>query len=156
MNTKKKDGNKAKTIFDNINDLTNKKTPWSEYDEMDRKSFNVFMLNRWLSMDFDLIDLVDYLQQYTINILDKASTYKVYFDLLPKKKIYNKYIGKSKGKSNKELLEILSKHFQISHTEAEDYLEIINKNEDGRLYLIGVMKIYGMDDKEIKKIIGKT
>ena len=154
MNTKKKDG-KAKTIFDNINDLTNKKTPWSEYNESDKKSFNVYMLNRWLSMDFELIDLVDYLQQYTINILDKASTYKVYLDLLPKKKIYNKYIGKAKGKGNDELLEILSKHFQISHAEAEDYLDIINKEEDGILYLIGVMKIYGMDDKEIKKIIKK-
>jgi len=147
--------NKPKTIFDHLNDLTNKKTPWSEYTESDKKSFGVYMINRWLSMDFDLIDLVNYIQQYTINILDKASTYKVYLDLLPKKKIYNKYIGKSKKKSNEQVLEILSRHFQISYAEAEEYLDIINKDDGGKLYLIGIFKIYGMDDSEIKKIINK-
>ena len=146
---------KPKTIFDHLNDLTNKKIPWLEYTEQDKKSFNVYMINRWLSMDIDLIDLVNYIQPYTISILDKASTYKVYLDLLPRKKIYNKYIGKSKKKGNEQVLEILSKHFQISYAEAEEYLDIINKNDDGKLYLIGIFKMYGMEDTEIKKIINK-
>ena len=41
MNTKKKNSViKAKTIFEHLNAITHEKIPWSEYSDLDKKSFD--------------------------------------------------------------------------------------------------------------------
>ena len=86
---------KTATIFDHISGVTDKKTPWSKLSVLDRKSFSVYLVNRWLSMNMDFIETVNELQKYTIGQISSAETYKLYFDILPKQKQLNKYI---KGK----------------------------------------------------------
>ena len=58
-----------KSIFDYINDIFYNKPNWEEYSETEKKSFNSFMMNRWISMSPDYISVINYLQQYTIGIL---------------------------------------------------------------------------------------
>ena len=56
---------------------------------------NTFIINRWLSMDEHLIQIVNYFQKYSIGLLEPRDTYMWYRDIIPKKKRFNKYI---KGK----------------------------------------------------------
>ena len=74
---------KPATIFDHINHLTHKKKPWEDLSEADQKSFSPYIINRWLSMNPDLIEIVDMFQQYTIGPLSKKHVYQLYLDFLP-------------------------------------------------------------------------
>ena len=145
---------KPATIFDHLANIPNKKTPWSTLTEQDRKSFSPYLINRWLSMHPDLIEIVDMFQQYTIGPLSKKHVYQLYHDILPKQKMYAKYIkGKKVNKYNPELVKFLAEHLHCSKTEAEEFISILLLNKSGRNRLVEILKKYGHADKEIKKLL---
>ena len=149
MAKQKSDTVKAKTIFQHLSGIKEKKESWESLSEMDKKSFTPFIINRWLSMNMDLLPIINVLQKYTIGLLTPRDVYKVYLDFLPKKKTFDKYIkGKKDGKYNKELLGYLSKWYGVSQREVVDYLEILPKEE-----VISILMKYGLTDKEAKKLI---
>jgi hypothetical protein len=143
---------KKATIFDHLSNITDKKVSWNSLNEVDRKAFSVYLINRWLSMNMDFIEIVNELQKYTIGQLSPAETYKLYFDVLPKQKQFNKYIkGKKADKFNQELVELLSQHFCVSEKESAEYIEILestNKDE-----LRAIIKLYGKSDKEVDALL---
>ena len=143
---------KPATIFDHLSHITEKKTPWDKLSEADQKSFSPYLINRWLSMNMDLIEIVDMFQQYTIGELDRKHVYQLYQELLPKRKMYNKYIkAKDSDKYNKELLEFIAKHYQISIREATEYVAMmldIDKES-----VVDILRKYGKTDKEIKSLM---
>lgn len=143
---------KPATIFDHLSHITEKKTPWDKLSEADQKSFSPYLINRWLSMNMDLIEIVDMFQQYTIGELDRKHVYQLYQELLPKRKMYNKYIkAKDSDKYNKELLEFVAKHYQISIREATEYVAMM-LGMDKEL-VIDILRKYGKTDKEIKSLM---
>ena len=143
--------NKAKAIFDHLSGLTDKKVSWEHLTDTDRKSFTVYIVNRWLSMNMDFIEIVNEFQKYTIGQISPAETYKLYFDVLPKQKQFNKYIkGKKADKYNSELVELLSKHFLISEKQATEYLDM--SQELSLNTLKEIVKKYGKTDKEVDKL----
>jgi hypothetical protein len=145
---------KPATIFDHLANITNKKTPWSTLTEQDRKSFSPYLINRWLSMHPELIEIIDMFQQYTIGPLSKKHVYQLYHDILPKQKMYAKYIkGKKMNKYNPELVKFLTDHLQSSKVEAEEYISLLMRDKFGRDRLVELLKKYGHTDKEIKKLL---
>lgn len=143
--------NKAKSIFDHLSGLTDKKVSWEHLTDADRKSFTVYIVNRWLSMNMDFIEIVNEFQKYTIGQISPAETYKLYFDVLPKQKQFNKYIkGKKADKYNSDLVELLSKHFLISEKQATEYLDM--SQELSLNTLKEIVKKYGKTDKEVDKL----
>ena len=143
---------KPATIFDHLANITFKKTDWNSLSETDQKSFSPYLINRWLSMNPDLIEIVDMFQQYTIGELDRKHVYQLYQELLPKRKMYTKYIkAKDSDKYNKELLEFVAKHYQISIREATEYVAMM-LDKDKEL-VIDILRKYGKTDKEIKSLM---
>ena len=137
------------TIFDWINQILVKKTHWNEFTEDEQKKFSPFIINRWLSMDKDFLEIVNYFQKYSIGTLEPREVYKWYCDMLPKGKRFNKYIkGKKDKKYNTELLNIMVMHFECSKLQVKDYLDLIAKNE-----LIEILEKYGMNEKTIKRLL---
>ena len=140
---------KPATIFDHLANITFKKTDWNSLSELDQKSFSPYLINRWLSMNPDLIEIVDMFQQYTIGPLNKKQVYQLYHDILPKQKMYTKYIKGLKTKEyNKDLLQMLTQHYQISKRDAKTYVEFWK--DHGIKDLENLLKDYGKTDKEIK------
>ena len=140
---------KAKTIFQHLSGIKEKKESWTSLSDMDKKSFSPFIINRWLSMNLDLLPIVNILQKYTIGFLSARDVYKVYLDFLPKKKTFDKYIkGSKSSKYNKDVLEYLSKWYGVSQREVTDYLEILSKDD-----VINILTKYGLTDKEAKKLL---
>ena len=136
------------TIIDWINQLLVNKKPWNEFTEDEQKKFSPFIINRWLSMDKDFIEIVNIFQKYAIGTLEPREVYMLYRDVLPKGKRFNKYIKGKKDKTyDKELIEILKNHFESSILETKKYLELIDKNE-----LIEILKMYGLEYKKIKRL----
>ena len=137
------------TIFDWINQILVKKTHWNKFTEDEQKKFSPFIINRWLSMDKDFIEIVNYFQKYSIGTLEPREVYKWYCDMLPKGKRFNKYIkGKKDKKYNTELIDIMVTHFECSKSQVKDYLDLIAKNE-----LMEILEKYGMNEKTIKRLL---
>jgi hypothetical protein len=103
-------------------------------------------------MNMDFIDIVNELQRYTIGQVSPAETYKLYFDILPKQKQFNKYIkGTKSDKYNQNLVELLSQHFLVSEKEAKEYIDIYLDTNIEELKLI--IKKYGKTDKEVAALM---
>lgn len=146
--------NKTKSLFDHLNGITSLKTKWENLSEADRKTFSVYMTNRFLSMNSGLTELVNELQKYTINVLSPREVYKLYLDILPKEKMFFKYIkGDKEEKYPDKLVDLISKYYQCSNKEAVEYLDILTSQDDLKAQLKSLLQGYGLDDKEIKKLI---
>ena len=106
---------KPATIFDFMNGMTHEKKEWSKYTDIDQKKFAPFIVNRWLSMRMELIEVINQLQKYTIGLLSPRDTYRLYHGLLPAQRTFAKYIkGKKDDKYNTDLqLEMLGAKFQF-------------------------------------------
>lgn len=143
---------KAKSLFDHLSGITDKKVSWESLSDIDKKSFSPYMVNRFLSMNMNFIELVNEFQKYTIGELSNREVYKLYLELLPKQKQFNKYIKASKAeKYQTELVELLSKHFLISEKESLEALDMYH--ETSLLPLKELLKKYGKTDKEITKLL---
>ena len=137
------------TIFNWINEILVSKKHWNDFTEDEQKKFSPFIINRWLSMDKDFLEIVNFFQKYSIGTLEPREVYKWYCDMLPKGKRFNKYIkGKKDKKYNTELIDIMVMHFECSKSQVKDYLDLIHKNE-----LIEILEKYGMNEKTIKRLL---
>jgi hypothetical protein len=138
----------SKSIFDLVNDITFNKTAWSEQSDVDKKQFSPYMMNRIVSMDYTLIEFVNYIQQYT-PILSNENVYNVYLDVLPKKKMYNKYIGNKTENKQQKLIDFIMINYQLNERETKQLLTNLTNTE-----LIQEIMRYGYTEKEIKKEYG--
>lgn len=131
-----------------IDHLTVKKTPYKDIEI--GKSISVFILNRWLSMSNDLIDVIDDLQDITSR-LNMKQVYNLYLDYLPQQKIYLRYVKAKKSTSySKELINILYSHFELSMKEIDLFLNLVQDSELNQ-FLVDL----GYEKKHIKKILKK-
>ena len=136
------------TIFDWVNNILVNKKHWNEFTEDEQKKFSPFIINRWLSMDKDFLEIVNYFQKYSIGTLEPREVYKWYCDMLPSGKRFNKYIkGKKDKKYDSELISLLVDYFECSKLEVKQNLELIDKVE-----LKEILEKYGKDKKTIKRL----
>ena len=133
-------------FFDVLNYVTFEKKSWNDLTQEEIDSINPYLLNRYLSMNPDYLELVNYTQ--IIPHTEKEKYYRIYSNLIPKKKQWLKYIKSSNKNESKELLEYLSKYFECSIREVKDYLKILDKKQ-----IQEILEGFGLDDKEIKKLI---
>ena len=137
------------TIFDWVNNILVHKKHWNEFTEDEQKKFSPFIINRWLSMDTEFIEIVNIFQKYAIGTLEPREVYKWYCDILPKGKRFNKYIkGKRDKKYDKELIDIMSSHFECSKLQVKEYIELMNKDE-----IKEILTMYGLETTKIRKLI---
>ena len=137
------------TIIDWINQLLVNKKHWNEFTENEQKKFSPFIINRWLSMDSDFIEIVNIFQKYAIGTLEPREVYKWYCDVLPRGKRFNRYIKSKKDKKyNTELVDVVTKYFECSKLQSKEYLEFLQKDE-----LRELLTMYGTDKLKIERII---
>ncbi len=140
---------KPATIFDFMNGMTHEKKEWSKYTDIDQKKFAPFIVNRWLSMRMELIEVINQLQKYTIGLLSPRDTYRLYHGLLPAQRTFAKYIkGKKEDKYDTQLVSQIADHYLVSKMEAIDYIELMSKDSCSTL-----LSKYGYTEKEIKKML---
>ena len=140
---------KSATIFDFINGITHEKKEWQEWSDHDQKLFSPFIVNRFLSMRMELTDVINELQRYTVGLLTPRDTYRLYHDFLPTNKTFAKYIkGKKEDKYDKGLVQQVAEHYQVSLTEATDYVDLMSRDSCAFL-----LQRYGYPEKEIKTMI---
>ena len=115
--------------FDHIKNLHTKRRTWNDFNDEEKKSFNVFIINKALSMIPSYLGIVNMIQNFTgLNqILSQKEVFNIYFNLLPSKFRFYKWIKGEKNKKEKEKAEYLAMHFKVSTREAYDYLQILDR-----------------------------
>ena len=143
---------KKKSLFDHVNQVTAVQNPnyWEDISDEDKKTWSNYMVNRFLSMKSDWIDLVNEVQKYP---LEPKELYKVYTSILPKKKQWLRYVkGDKKMKYPKWVYEIVAKHLQCSMREANDAVEMYDISMGGQAELADVLFKYGVEKREVRKL----
>jgi hypothetical protein len=133
-------------IFDWLNQITYDKQPWNSFTEEDKKSFEPYMIHRFLSMNPDYIEFVNLVQTFPYS--DKEKIYNIYLYMIPKKKMFLKYIKSSKTKRQEKLLKHIALYYECSLGEAEEYIDILR--ESG---VKSILTKLGVEEKEQKKLL---
>lgn len=133
-------------LFDWLKHINQYKTPIEKFTEKDWESFNSYMIHRFISMNKEFIEVVNYVQELPPQ--EKKMIYNVYREFIPKNNKWNKYIKSTNKEPNKELISILKDHFNLSTREIKDYLKILDKQE-----IIRILSNRGLEQKEIKQLI---
>lgn len=118
------------TIFDWLNEITGTKRPWNEFTDDAKESFNPYMINRFISMKRDYIDIVNIAQKYT---LPKGKLYEFYCGLLPKNKSFFRYVKSTKS-INQDQVNALAKYYMCSTREIIDILPLLEEQEIERTF----------------------
>ena len=134
------------TVFDWLNEITVKKTSPKDFTQQDWDDWNSYMVHRFLSMNISYIDIVNFVQN--INPQNKKEIYTIYKEMIPKRKVWNKYIKNQNKKDSKELAKIIADKLSIGSDEASSYIPILGK--EGVTEILGDL---GFEKKEIKKLI---
>jgi hypothetical protein len=144
MNTKQ-----ISDIFEWLNEITYHKTDINLIDEKSWDSFIPYLIHRFISMKPEYVELTDQIQ--SIPHEHKKQIYLAYKGILPKQKTYFKYIKGDKIDKDNKLLSKISVYYECSLKEANDYCNILTKEE-----LKGILVQMGCDSKEIKNLLKKT
>ena len=136
-------------LWDWLNQITYEKKSWSSFTEDQQSSFNPYMIHRFVSMYNGYIDIANIAQK--IPLTEKEKVYTIYKTLLPKKKMYLKYVKNQNQKNYKELAEYVSDYFEISLGEADEYIDILQ--EYGVRDILWKM---GVNEDETEKLIKKA
>ena len=134
------------TIFNWLEQITYEKKDWKSFTEDQQSSFNSYMVHRFLSMYEGYIDITNVVQKFPYT--EKEAIYNTYKSMLPKKKMFLKYIKSSRKKTSDALLVHIANHFTCGLGEAEEYTYILRKEG-----VEGILFQSGIEEKEIKKLI---
>lgn len=113
--------------FEHVKNLHTKGRQWDDFNDEEKKSFNVYIINKTLSFNPDYIDVVNYVQKFSSGNLTPKGVFNIYFNFLPSKFKYSKWIKGSKNDKDKEKITTLATHFGCSTREASDYISILDK-----------------------------
>jgi hypothetical protein len=144
----------VKKLFDHLNAITSEQDPkyFDKLTEEDLKSWSNFMINRFLSMKPEWVELIATLLPLT-QTLQPKEMYKLYISVIPKGKYFLKYIkGKSADKYEEFLIDLIKKDFQCSEKEALEYIEVLYSTREGRENIKYICEKYGTDKKQITKL----
>ena len=137
-----------KDLWGWLNEITLYKTPVENISEESWDKWNSYVVNRYVSMDIRYIELANYVQ--TIPYDNKQQLYQIYREIIPKSKVFLKYLKSRTKKKPATLIEYVAKHFECGLGEAEEYIDILR--DHGTRSILYKM---GMDEKEVEKLLKK-
>ena len=142
---------KKRSLFDHIREVTavQKVDYFDTLSVDDKKSWSNYMVNRFLSMKMEWVELVNELQKYK---LEPKELYKLYINILPKGKQWLKY---TKGRNDMNypnwLVNIVSNDMEVSKQEAKEAIDMYYLTEGGMAELGQLARKWGIEPKKIEK-----
>lgn len=135
-----------KNIFDWLKQINYQKAPVESFSNEDWELFNSYMIHRFMSMNRDFIEVVNYVQELPPQ--EKRMIYNVYKEFIPKNTKWNKYIKPKTKQPNKELVDHLKYHLKCSSKEAKEAILLLDTTQISR-----ILTNRGLNKKEIKPLL---
>ena len=133
-------------VFDWLKQINTLKQPASHFSNSDWEVFNSYMIHRFMSMNQEYIEVVNYVQEMPPQ--EKRMIYNIYREFIPRNNQWNKYIKSKIKQPSKELLDCLAKYWECSQNEAKDYITLLDTTQIRR-----ILADQGLEKKEITKIL---
>jgi len=105
-------------------------------------------------MDDTLVE--DMAQLY--QIFDKIPSpqfYQLLIALVPRNNRFCPWVKSKVMKHNKVLLGYVQQRFKVSKYQANDYVNILLRTEEGQGELVSICKAFGLSDQEIEKLFSE-
>jgi hypothetical protein len=112
-------------IFEWLDEIMLYKSDPPSFSDESWDNWSTYMVNRYLSMNINYIDLVNYVQK--INPQNKQQIYP-FTEKIPKKKLWLKYIKNENKKNYKEISNYIAEYFKCSLREADEHIYILRKS----------------------------
>jgi len=144
-------------LFDHIKHVRTVQDPdyFKNLTELDKKSFNHFMILKGLSMNSAILDEVSTLFKYFDKIPSPQFYQLMIGGIIPLEhpKSFHRWIKSKKQPFNKQLIGLISQYFEISDKESIEYIILLSSTEKGKKELEGICRDYGMDNKEVEYVM---
>ena len=137
-----------KDLWGWLNEITLYKTPIEDISEESWDKWNSYIIHRYVSMNINYVELANYVQ--TLPYENKQQIYTIYKEMIPKNKVFLKYIKSRVKKQPVTLVEYVAKHFECSLGEAEEYIDILRDHGTRK-----VLYDMGVEEKEVEKLLKK-
>ena len=134
-----------KNIFDWLKAINTTKPPVDSFTDKDWEVWNSYMIHRFISMNPDYIEVVNYVQDFPPQ--EKRMIYSIYKEFIPKNNKWNKYIKSNIKQPNKDLVTHIKNYYKCSAKEAKEYLGILDRTD-----VDSILTNLGLEKKEIKKL----
>ena len=153
IETVQNNGPKKRSLFDHVKHIRQIQDPnyYLSLSQDEKKTFNHFMIIRALSMDESIVE--DMAQLY--QLFDKIPSpqfYQLLIALVPKSNRFYPWIKSKKMKHKKDLLQYVSQRFKVSTHQANEYVNILLRTDEGQAELIDICKSFGLDDKQVEEL----
>ena len=141
-------------LFDHVKHVRSVQNPnyYKNLSELDRKTFNPFMILKALSMNPTLVDDISTLFKY-FDKVPHAQFYQLLIGLIPPDKRFYPWVKAKKKPFGKRLLELIAKYFEISEKEAAEYATLLFPTDKGKKELEELCRNFGLNDKEVDSIM---
>lgn len=147
------EGPKRRSLFDHVKVIRSTQDPnyYNNLSEEDRKSFNHFMILRALSMDDSILEDIASLYQF-LDKIPSPQFYQLLIALVPNTNRFSPWIKAKVMRHNKDLLALVAKRFQVSKVQANDYVNLLLRSNNGQWELEQICKSFGLEDKEVEEL----
>jgi hypothetical protein len=134
---------KSLTLFDHLNNLTKDKVEVDFNNDEVKKSYNKYIINRFISFCELFIPVVNEINRYDV---PNEVHYNYYLSILPKKKYYFNYIKKAKELNDDEK-KYIAHYFSVGKKEADQYINILDEDQ-----IQEILKIYEVGKNKMMEI----
>jgi len=133
-------------LFGWLDEIMLHKSDPQSFSQESWDKWNSYMVHRYLSMNISYIDIVNYVQK--INPQNKQQIYTIYREMIPKKKLWLKYVKNENKRNLKQIPEYIAEYFNCSLGEAENYIDILRKHG-----VKGILWEMGLNEEETNKLL---
>lgn len=134
------------SIFDWLKAINTTKPPVESFTDKDWEVWNSYMIHRFISMNPDYIEIVNYVQDFPPQ--EKRMIYSIYKEFIPKNNKWSKYVKSKIKQPNKDLINHIKDYFKCSSKEAKEYINMLVPVEINR-----ILTNRGLNKKEIKPLL---
>jgi hypothetical protein len=141
-------------LFDHIKHIRAIQDPdyYKNLTELDRKTFNPFMILKALSMNPELLDDITTLFRY-FDKIPHPQFYTLIIGLIPPDKRFYPWVKGKKNDFNTDLLELIAKFYEVSQKEAEEYATLLSLTQKGKHELRELCRDFGLNEKEVDALM---
>ncbi len=126
----------ADNIFTHLKNLTEDKVLPDFKSVEFQKSYDPYMINRYISMCQMYISDVIPMNLFG-DLIPKETQYRYYYNALPNRSVFFKYIKKSKNNISKDDEKVLVRHFECGSKDFKEIMKYIGEDEVKK-----ILKIY--------------
>lgn len=140
---------KAKTLFDHVKHIRGEQSPtyYDDLSDIDKKTWNNYMILKVLSMQPELLEALSVIQRY--ETLPPSEFYALCRMAIPPSSGYYKYVkSNNKYAYTEDGLDLLCSYYKESRRNVFAYLRVLTKSD-----VIDIFKSFGLDESEIDALI---